>query len=68
VVRYRPRLDEWAVEFEITYEENLMTEPQLRKIVDNAGSLCGLLDYRPANKGPFGRFIVTLWEPQKDDE
>jgi hypothetical protein len=23
----------------------------------------GLLDFRPEKKGPYGRFVVTLWEP-----
>jgi hypothetical protein len=68
VVRYRPRLDEWEISFDITYEENLLKAAQVRRIVDDAGSLCGLLDYRPNRKGPFGRFMVTKWETEGGDE
>jgi hypothetical protein len=62
VIRYRPRLDAWAIAFEIEYDESLLTERQVRQIVDDAGSRVGLLDFRPEKKGPFGRFIVTEWK------
>ena len=61
IMRHRPRLDEWECSFEIEFDENLLTEAQVRRIVDDAGSLVGLLDFRPANKGPFGRFMVVEW-------
>lgn len=61
VVRYRPRFDEWKVDFNIDYDENLLTEQQLRRIVDDAGQRVGLLDFRPARNGSFGRFMVTKW-------
>ncbi len=62
VVRYRPRLDNWQVSFEIEYDENLLTESQLRRVVDDAGTRVGLLDFRPEHKGPFGRFMVIDWK------
>lgn len=62
VVRHRPLIPEWEVSFELMFDDVLMTEKQMRKVVDDAGSLCGLLDYRPNCKGPFGRFMVTNWE------
>ncbi len=62
IIRYRPRLDEWEVSFNLTFDDVLVTESQARKIVDDAGSRVGLLDFRPACKGPFGRFIVTEWK------
>jgi hypothetical protein len=61
IVRHRPRLDEWSVSFQIEYDENLLTEKQLRQIVDDAGTRVGLLDFRPEKKGPFGRFVVINW-------
>jgi len=61
IVRYRPRFDEWQVKFSIEYDEALLTGTQLRRVVDDAGSRVGLLDFRPERKGPFGRFIVTSW-------
>jgi hypothetical protein len=61
VLGYRPRLDQWSLTFTLEYDETLLSEPQIRKVVDDAGSRVGLLDFRPAKKGPFGRFIVTSW-------
>ena len=62
VLRHRPRLDQWEVSCEIQYDENLITETQLRRVVDDTGTRVGLLDFRPACKGPFGRFMVTAWK------
>lgn len=64
VIRYRPRLDKWAVSFEISYDGLLLKETEIRKICDDAGSRVGLLDFRPERKGPFGRFMVTEWKSQ----
>jgi hypothetical protein len=61
IMRHRPRLDAWALTFAIQYDELLLTAQQLRRIVDDAGSRVGLLDFRPEKKGPFGRFTVTEW-------
>jgi hypothetical protein len=63
IIRYRPRFDEWELEFRISYDETLLSEVQVRRIVDDTGQRVGLLDFRPAKKGWFGRFVVTLWEP-----
>jgi hypothetical protein len=65
IVRHRPRVNNWQVSFTILWDPNLLTEAQLRRVVDDAGSLVGLLDFRPECKGPFGRFIVTKWETVK---
>lgn len=62
VVRFRPRLDAWRCSFTIEYDDTLITVTQLRRIVDDAGSRVGLLDFRPERKGPFGRFMVTSWK------
>lgn len=65
IVRHRPRLDSWEITFEIECDETLLTEKQLRKIVDDAGSRVGFLDFRPEKKGPYGRSVVTNWRPHK---
>lgn len=62
VVRYRPRLEAWTAEFEIEFDDTLLKESELRRVVDDTGSRVGLLDFRPEKKGPFGRFIVIRWE------
>jgi hypothetical protein len=62
IVRHRPRLDKWSTTSTIEYDDELLTEQQLRQVVNDAGSRVGLLDFRPEKKGPFGRFMVTRWE------
>ena len=61
VRRYRPKFNEWGLSFEIEYDDVLLSEAQLRDVVDQTGSRIGLLDFRPECKGPFGRFKVTHW-------
>lgn len=62
IIRNRPRINDWSINFFIEFDEKLLTEKQVRKIVDDAGALVGLLDFRPERKGPFGKFMVTKWE------
>lgn len=62
VMRFRPRLDTWQISLELEYDESLLTESQVRQMVDDAGSRVGLLEFRPERKGPFGRFVVVKWE------
>jgi hypothetical protein len=62
VMRYRPRLDNWKVEFNLSYDDAMLSAKQIREVVDNTGKSVGLLDFRPEKKGPFGRFTVTNWE------
>lgn len=62
IVRARPRLDTWQVSFLVEYDDVLLKEEELRKVIDESGSRVGLLDFRPEHKGPFGRFIVIEWK------
>jgi hypothetical protein len=64
VLRHRPRLNSWEIEFMLEYDDTLLTEEQMRRIVDDTGTRVGILDFRPEKKGPFGRFCVSLWEMQ----
>ena len=62
IVRHRPRLDEWSVQFQLEYDDAQITAIQLREILDKTGSNVGLLDFRPERKGPHGRFQVNSWK------
>jgi len=66
VVRFRPRLDKWQATFAVEYDEKLLKETELRRVIDDAGARVGLLDFRPERKGPFGRFVVNEWKASKD--
>lgn len=62
VLRHRPRLDDWEVSFAIGWDADLITEKQIRTVLDDTGRMVGLLDFRPEKKGPFGKFMVTKWQ------
>lgn len=62
VVRHRARLDHWSVTVKLEWDDTLLTENQVRRIVDDCGSRVGLLEFRPERKGPYGRFVVTSWK------
>jgi len=64
VLRHRPRLNKWSITYTIEYDDTLLNERQLRQIVDDMGRRVGLLDFRPACKGPFGRSVVISWKPE----
>ena len=61
VIRHRPWFPEWGAQYSISYDDLMLTEEQLRRIVDDTGRNVGVLDYRPEHKGPFGRFIIVEW-------
>lgn len=67
ILAHRPCFHDWALEFSLTLDEDVMSEALLREIVDSAGKKIGLGDFRPDRKGPFGRFVVTSWITDKED-
>ena len=60
ITRTRPAFKKgWEVEFSlVSLVPDLVTPDFLRKLVDNAGLLIGLGDFRPT----YGRFRVIRWE------
>lgn len=61
ILTHRPLFDDWKLAFTVALDKDLLAVSLLRKIVDDAGKRVGLGDYRPARKGPYGRFNVTKW-------
>lgn len=62
MMAYRPRIDAWKATFALTLDESILDEGAARELVETAGSKVGLCDFRPAKKGPFGRFKVIDWQ------
>lgn len=62
IMCYRPRLDEWQLTFNMEIDKDMFTPKFVRLLVDDAGKKCGLGDYRPDRKGPFGKFVVSSWK------
>jgi hypothetical protein len=65
IMTHRPRLDEWTTTFHINFDPNMFSEKLVRLLVDDAGSKCGIGDFRPNRKGPFGKFVVSGWTVEK---
>jgi len=62
VLRYRPRLESgWVVSFDVEFDTELVSDKEVYKVIQDAGTRVGFLDFRPACKGSFGRFIITDW-------
>jgi len=60
LIRYRPRLNDWTLNVDIAFDENMSEKAQIVTAAENAGRYIGLGDYRPQNGGPFGRFSVEV--------
>ena len=65
VLRHRARLDKWGGSFTLQVDGDMFSADLVRLLVDDAGKKIGVGDYRPARRGPFGRFVVTGWEVAK---
>lgn len=64
IMRHRPRIDKWKGSFGLEWDETLMTEDQVKKIVEDMGKRVGLLEFRPACNGPYGRSKIIKWEKE----
>lgn len=64
MMAFRPRFNRWSLAFTIEYDPTIFDAAVVRDLVDYAGTRIGLGDFRPARKGPFGKFKVTRWEAE----
>jgi hypothetical protein len=55
VMRTRPIFRNWRLEFEVSYNADLVNPEQIQLAVSDAGTQVGLCDYRPK----FGRFQIV---------
>lgn len=62
ILAHRPMFDDWALEFECELDTSIVGAKVFRMVVDDAGKRIGLGDFRPATKGPYGKFVVVKWE------
>lgn len=62
VMCHRPRIDAWNTRFTLDVDTTMFSPALVRAVVDDAGKKIGLGDFRPARKGPFGRFVVSHWD------
>lgn len=64
----RVRFDKWALEFTLVVNVDRIELSMAKEILTEAGDICGIGSYKPANKSPgkYGRWKVTKWEVQED--
>lgn len=62
IMCHRPRFDVWACKFTLDVDGTMFGEALVRELLDLGGKRVGLGDFRPARRGPFGRFVVTSWK------
>ncbi len=56
LTRFRPRFDDWSAECTLAVDTDQINLNEVKQIVENAGKLIGLGDFRPR----FGRFVVEI--------
>ena len=60
VLKSRARLDKWKASFKIVYNENLIGDPEIiRVVLEEAGLRIGLMDFRPQKSGFYGCFKIN---------
>ncbi len=62
IMRHRPRFDDWSASFKLTINDKLLPEEFVQQLLNEAGEQCGIGDFRPEKRGPFGCFRVTNWK------
>lgn len=68
ILCHRPMFDDWKLRFTVELDTRILSMSLLREIVDDAGNRIGLGDFRPATKGPYGKFKVTFWRVVEESE
>jgi hypothetical protein len=59
VRRARPRVDAWACDVSLEYDEDLVTADLVRDLLERAGRNIGIGNFRPEKSGRYGRFEVA---------
>jgi hypothetical protein len=62
ILCHRPSFNDWGIGFTMSVDTDLISAKLVRELMDAAGKRIGLGDFRPACKGPFGKFVVTSWK------
>lgn len=61
LTRFRPIFEKWSLSFIYDVDVDLFDANLARRVLEDAGRYVGIGDFRPARKGPYGKFAVTSW-------
>lgn len=59
VRRARPRVDAWACDVSLEYDDELIADDLVRELLERAGRNIGIGNFRPEKSGRYGRFEVA---------
>jgi len=62
---HRPMLKKWRLSFQVEFDETEIAPSIMHELFEIAGRIAGVGDWRPAKKGPHGKFQVVNWEEAK---
>lgn len=63
VVKARPKIPKWKLNFTIEYDADLISDPKIIvECLEEGGRRIGILDFRPQKLGEFGQFKVNKWK------
>jgi hypothetical protein len=63
ILRSRPRFDEWEIEFEINFDEEIISANDIKKLLERGGRFIGIGDGR---KIGYGRFKIEKFEVKEE--
>lgn len=55
----RPKFPTWAFGVTVEIDTDQISVDKIKQLFDIAGRQCGIGDFRPSKRGPFGRFAVS---------
>ena len=56
---HRPMLRDWELDFQVIFDEEQVPSSIMQELFEIAGKIVGIGDWRPAKKGPYGKFQVV---------
>lgn len=60
ILRSRPMFPKWGTRLPFEIDTDFLTKEIVLELLNIAGKICGVGDYRPQKKGSFGRFKAEL--------
>lgn len=66
IPRARAHLSNWEAEFNIVFDPKFVAEDTIKDVLTEVGKKIGIMDFRPATKGPYGTFEIVKWKRIKE--
>jgi len=60
IMRHRPAVPNWMVYLALEFDMDFIEPEQILPLFQRAGKIIGIMDFRPACRGRFGRYTVEI--------